>query len=238
MKVNSKIYFFFFFKLKKVARATHEYVQFMKSNQIGFGSMLVPLIQFPFVVSTFIAIRKMCKLPVESMETGGALWFTDLTIADPYFILPTVATASILAIVYRGVDTGMSSANMTPTTKAIVYGVSAISYPFFLFMPSGVMSYVCTTNFISLGLSVLLNVNAVKKLLKIPILTEMDKLKIKESQKNTKNFISGFKESIQNQKIIAEVKERETLREKQFAQAGTKVPVKTFKTNPKEAQKN
>nr|AWV66674.1 phosphoinositide 3-kinase regulatory subunit 4 [Brachionus koreanus] len=222
----------------EVARATHEYVQFMKSNQIGFGSMLVPLIQFPFVVSTFIAIRKMCKLPVESMETGGALWFTDLTIADPYFILPTVATASILAIVYRGVDTGMSSANMTPTTKAIVYGVSAISYPFFLFMPSGVMSYVCTTNFISLALSVILNVNAVKKILKIPILTEMDKLKIKESQKKTKNFISGFKESIQNQRIIAEVKERESLREKQFSQAGTKVPVKTFKTNPKETKKN
>lgn len=108
----------------------------MKSNQIGFGSMMIPLIQFPFVISTFIAIRKMCKLPVESMETGGALWFSDLTIADPYFILPTIATASILAIVYRGVDTGMSSANMTPTTKAIVYGVSAISYPFFLFMPS------------------------------------------------------------------------------------------------------
>lgn len=99
------------------------------------------------------------------------------------------------------------------------------------------MAYVCTTNFISLTLSVMLNLNAVKKVLKIPILTEMDKLKIKESQKKTKNFIAGFKESIQNQRIISEVKERESLREKQFAQAGAKVPVKTFRTNPKEKQK-
>ena len=111
-------------------------MQFMKMNGIGVGSMLFPMIQLPFVISTFIAIRKMCKLPVESMETGGALWFTDLTIADPYFILPTIASASILAIVYRGVETGMSASNMTPTTRAIVYGLSAISYPYFLFMPS------------------------------------------------------------------------------------------------------
>lgn len=98
------------------------------------------------------------------------------------------------------------------------------------------MAYVCTTNAISLFLSIILNIHSVKRFVGIPIMTEMDKLKLKESQKNSKNFISGFKESIQNQRIIAEVKEREQLREKQFAQAGTRVPVKTFKTNPKANQ--
>ena len=44
----------------------------------------------------------MCLFPVESLKTSGILWFQDLTLADPYFVLPLLATASILAIVHVG----------------------------------------------------------------------------------------------------------------------------------------
>ena len=47
-----------------------------------------------------MGIRAMCKLPVESMETGGVLWFTDLTSLDPFYVLPCIATGSILAMLY------------------------------------------------------------------------------------------------------------------------------------------
>lgn len=39
----------------------------------------------------FFAIRKMCMAPVPSMTTGGMLTFSDLTVADPTYILPVVA---------------------------------------------------------------------------------------------------------------------------------------------------
>jgi YidC/Oxa1 family membrane protein insertase len=52
------------------------------------------------VISAFIAIRKMCNLPVESFTTGGALWFNDLTIADPTYILPIISTGSILLMIH------------------------------------------------------------------------------------------------------------------------------------------
>jgi YidC/Oxa1 family membrane protein insertase len=42
----------------------------------------------------------MCNLPVESFTTGGALWFTDLTIADPTYILPILSTTSILIMIH------------------------------------------------------------------------------------------------------------------------------------------
>lgn len=51
------------------------------------------------MISTFLAIRGMAKLPVDSLSTGGALWFTDLTMADPFYVLPVLATASILTII-------------------------------------------------------------------------------------------------------------------------------------------
>ena len=44
----------------------------------------------------------MANLPVESMKVGGLLWFPDLTIADPYFILPILCSASMLLTIEVG----------------------------------------------------------------------------------------------------------------------------------------
>lgn len=217
----------------KVARATNEYAMLMKNNNIGIGALSLPILQIPVFISAFIGIRKMCNLPVESMTTGGILWFNNLTLADPTYVLPTLSLLSILAVVYRGIETGIELKNMTPTMKVVVFGLSGISFPFLIFMPAGIMVYFVTTNAISLGLSFVMNSNSVKKALNIPIMSEHEKREIKASAKKEKNFISGFKESIQNQRIISEVKEREALRQRQFEKAGTQVPMKTFKNNPK-----
>ena len=44
----------------------------------------------------------MANLPVESMKTGGLMWFPDLTIADPYFMLPILCSASMLLTIEVG----------------------------------------------------------------------------------------------------------------------------------------
>jgi YidC/Oxa1 family membrane protein insertase len=54
----------------------------------------------PFLASSFLAIRKLCKLPVESFFTGGASWFKDLTVADPYMALPVIATLTTMTMIY------------------------------------------------------------------------------------------------------------------------------------------
>lgn len=41
----------------------------------------------------------MANLPVESMKTGGTLWFTDLTVADPYYALPVITVAMLYATI-------------------------------------------------------------------------------------------------------------------------------------------
>lgn len=91
------------------------------------------------------------------------------------------------------------------------------------------MVYVCTTNMVSLSLSFVMGRESVKRFLKIPIMTESEKQEARTNQKKQKNFIVGLKESISNQRLIAEVKDREQLREKQFSRAGTTVPMKTYK---------
>lgn len=40
----------------------------------------------------------MAYLPVPSLQTGGMLWFTDLTAADPFYILPIAVTGTMFFI--------------------------------------------------------------------------------------------------------------------------------------------
>jgi len=64
-------------------------MQFMKEKEVNpIKSLWVPLAMAPVFISFFFGLRKMANLPVESMKEGGLFWFTDLTLADPYYILP------------------------------------------------------------------------------------------------------------------------------------------------------
>lgn len=44
----------------------------------------------------------MAYLPVPSMQTGGMLWFPDLTAADPFYILPLAVTGTMFFILEVG----------------------------------------------------------------------------------------------------------------------------------------
>ena len=46
-------------------------------------------------MSCFFCFRKCASVPYPGWETGGTLWFPDLTVADPYFILPVLSGAMI-----------------------------------------------------------------------------------------------------------------------------------------------
>jgi YidC/Oxa1 family membrane protein insertase len=71
-----------------------------KRAGVKYWKALVPLLQAPIGFGTFFLLRGMANLPVPGLETGGILWFTNLTIPDPFFILP-MATAGVLHFVLR-----------------------------------------------------------------------------------------------------------------------------------------
>ena len=70
---------------------------YQKNNCNPLKMAILPLIQLPLFISFFMAIRRMAAVPVESMKTGGILWFPDLTTPDPYYVLPVLACASFVA---------------------------------------------------------------------------------------------------------------------------------------------
>lgn len=67
-----------------------------KEYQVNNWAMLGGILQIPFTIGLFNTIRNMTAVPVPGMETAGFLWFADLTVRDPYFILPVTATALLV----------------------------------------------------------------------------------------------------------------------------------------------
>lgn len=76
-------------------RLRQEIQKIHKRAGISLIRTFFPLIQAPIGFGTFFLLRAMAKLPVPGLETGGLLWFTNLTLPDPYFVIP-IATSYVL----------------------------------------------------------------------------------------------------------------------------------------------
>ncbi|QDS69024.1 hypothetical protein FKW77_009616 [Venturia effusa] len=72
-----------------IQEARKEAAQLMKAAGYQMGWPLAPMfLQGLFGFAAFRLLRAMTELPVPGLETGGALWFMDLTVPDPWFALP------------------------------------------------------------------------------------------------------------------------------------------------------
>ena len=67
-------------------------------------SLGLPILQMPLFLAFFFALRKLVALPVPQLKEGGMAWFTDLTMADPYYILPVTSMALTLGVMQMGAD--------------------------------------------------------------------------------------------------------------------------------------
>ena len=65
-----------------------------RSAGVNVWAGFMPLLQIPIGFGTFRLIRGMATLPVPGFDTGGFLWVPDLTISDPYFILPIITACA------------------------------------------------------------------------------------------------------------------------------------------------
>ena len=63
-----------------------------KNAGIVWWKPFVPLLQLPLGFGVFRLVRGMSSLPVPGLDNGGFLWVYDLTVSDPYYVLPLVTT--------------------------------------------------------------------------------------------------------------------------------------------------
>lgn len=72
----------------------------MNANNVHpIRNIVFPVVQGGLFMTTFFALRGLAGSGLPSFHTEGALWFTDLAAADPYYVLPLASTALTLATI-------------------------------------------------------------------------------------------------------------------------------------------
>ncbi len=107
------------------------------------GSCLPLFIQLPIFLVLYYTIKEFEHL--ESFRTGGLFWFKDLTVADPYFILPVAYVLTMMA------SQELTIRRTDPQQKQLMRFMPLVFGSFLAFggFPSGLFVYWVTSNTIT-----------------------------------------------------------------------------------------
>lgn len=212
------------------ARYGQEIVQFMKEKDMNpLKNVIVPLAQAPIFISVFIGLRRLANLPLESFKTGGLFWFSDLTVCDPYYLLPIVTSITMLATIELGTDSARLSAQNMQVMKYFLRGLPLLILPFTINFPAAVLCYWVSTNMFSLIQVGFLKIPSVRQYFNIEQMVTHKKETLPQQKKGP---IEGFKESWKNMQISREIAERQGYDEIRFKKAGAGPIIRTYKHDP------
>ena len=117
------------------------------------GGCLPILVQMPIFIGMFYVIRQFGGYTIggrtvpptqPSFHDGGILWFQNLSVADPYHILPVVSALTMLAA------TEITAKNIDPQQRWLMR-LLPIGITVFLFnFPAGLFVYWITSNLVTL----------------------------------------------------------------------------------------
>lgn len=119
----------------ETALLANELSDLMKSRST-WRAYLMMVTQMPTFITVFTALRGMSTAGVPTLQTGGLLWFQDLTVADPYFALPVLTGLTLLVTFELGAE-GVRSSMMQGNFAKWAMRVLALSVvPFTAYFPS------------------------------------------------------------------------------------------------------
>ena len=119
-----------------------EMMKLYKSEKVNpAGGCLPILVQIP----VFIALYWVLLESVELRQASFALWLRDLSLPDPYYVLPVVMGASMLAQQY------LNPAPLDPLQKKIMTALPIVFTVFFLWFPAGLVLYWVVNNLLSIA---------------------------------------------------------------------------------------
>ena len=117
-------------------------MELYKREKVNPAAGCLPiLIQMPF----FLAFYWVLLESVEMRQAPFALWITDLSSIDPYFILPLIMGAAML------LQTKLNPAPADPVQAKVMQIMPIMFTGFFAFFPSGLVLYWVTNTILSIA---------------------------------------------------------------------------------------
>ena len=123
----------------KLNQAMMELYKTEKINPLG--GCLPILIQIPVFISLYWVLLES----VELRQAPFTLWIKDLSAPDPFFVLPLLMGASMLA------QQWLNPQPIDPLQKKLMYALPVVFTGMFLFFPSGLVLYWVVQNVLSIA---------------------------------------------------------------------------------------
>ncbi len=126
---------------EKQQKALMELYRERRVNPVaGFLPLLV---QMPIFITMYHVVRDHGE-HLQSFASGGLLWFSDLTRADPLFILPVLSASLMIAA------GEISARNTSPGQRRMMRLMPVVFTAFIVRFPAGIFIYWVTSNTVTL----------------------------------------------------------------------------------------
>lgn len=122
-------------------RQNRELMELYKTHRVNpLGGCLPMVVQIP----VFFALYKVLMDAIELRQAPFALWITDLSLKDPYYVTPLIMGATMF------IQQKLTPSTMDPT-QAKVFMLMPIIFTFlFLNFPSGLVVYWLVNNLLTI----------------------------------------------------------------------------------------
>lgn len=124
---------------QKMNQAMMELYKTEKINPMG--GCLPILVQIPVFIALYWALLES----VDLRQAPFILWITDLSVRDPYFVLPLIMGASML------IQQKLNPAPPDPVQAKVMMALPIVFTVFFAFFPSGLVLYWVVNNVLSIA---------------------------------------------------------------------------------------
>ncbi len=124
------------------AKFQQEMMKLYKSEKVNpAGGCLPVLVQIPVFISLYWVLLES----VELRQADFMFWLNDLSVPDPYFVLPIIMGASMIAQHF------LNPAPVDPIQKKIMMALPFVFTIFFLWFPAGLVLYWVVNNLLSIA---------------------------------------------------------------------------------------
>jgi YidC/Oxa1 family membrane protein insertase len=111
--------------------------------------LFFPLTQIPVFYGFYKNLQGMAEIPVPGLADGGIGWFTDLSVGDPFYLLPAMTSAALFIQLSMGGESG-TNLQTEKVKRAMLIILPIITFSFSSFWPAVLSFYFLCNSTISL----------------------------------------------------------------------------------------
>jgi YidC/Oxa1 family membrane protein insertase len=123
-------------------RLNKELIKLYRDHKVNpVGGCLPMVLQMP----VFVALFNILYMTIDLRQSPFMLWITDLSIQDPYYVLPLIMGATMM------IQQKITPSTMDPTQAKIMLVLPAFMTFLFINFPAGLVLYWLTNNTLTIG---------------------------------------------------------------------------------------